>query len=173
MPTSFSGAEFAKALSEGTLRELIELSGMVKPIDGDQTAVLFSPNAGCESWTTIPVSMIDSVHFLTTARCRDHYHPLVNITLKQPHPENTEANVFAALLRSVSIQIESAQQETVEPPVLAPAKYHLHKSRMQAYNCFCSQNPDEGRNYERIGGPYDTYTQCEEVRRRDNTCTRQ
>jgi len=38
----YSGEEFAKALSTGTLKETLILTGMVKQAENDPTAIMFS-----------------------------------------------------------------------------------------------------------------------------------
>ena len=51
MAKTFTGADFIKALSEGTLKEPIVREGMAKFSDNDPTALHFSEGTGCTSWT--------------------------------------------------------------------------------------------------------------------------
>lgn len=153
MAMTFSGDEFAKALSEGTLKEPINLHGMVKHIEGEETAILFSQGTSCELWTRIPVAMIDSVHVEAMVPCHDHRHPFVTITLKQPHDDNEEANVFVSLLQSANVATVTPDYDDNQT-ALDPEPWYIHKSRVQAYSCFCSQTRDEGRNWQRLSGSY-------------------
>ena len=99
MPKSFSGADFVKALSEGSLREPIVKEGMVKPSENDPNSIQFSEGNTCQNWTKIPVEMIERVELLANIRCKDHQHPLVRLYLKEPPGENKVAAVLSELLR--------------------------------------------------------------------------
>jgi len=99
MAKSFTGTEFVKALAEGTLREPISLEGMVKKCESGTDAVLFAEGMSCLHWTRIPVEMIEEVDFISTVPCRDHEHPFVRLSLKEP-TNDVVAQVFADLLRN-------------------------------------------------------------------------
>lgn len=110
MAKSFTGAEFLKALSEGSLteaitkgaasksKEAITKEGMAKPDANDPTAILFSENTSTGSYARIPVEMIEKVDHLTGG----HKHPRVRLQLKVPPKENKLASAFAELLRNSS-----------------------------------------------------------------------
>ena len=112
MAQSFKPDDFLKSLMDGNLESALEKTGMVKPIEGDATALLFSQGTSCEFWTRIPISMISSVEYETMIQCREHQHPLVRLRLKQPDTVNAEANVLASLLRSAPVP---ASLNTVRP----------------------------------------------------------
>lgn len=52
----------------------------------------------------------------------------------------------------------------------APAKWYKWR-HVRTGNTFCSQNFDEGPDWERIGGPYDSRPQCEGVALAQFSCT--
>lgn len=106
MAMSFSGAQFAKALGEGPIRESIVRVGMAKK-DEKGTAILFSEGTACEKWISIPSELIEEVEVLTTVACKDHEHPLVSIRFKEPPKDNDAARVFA----------EMARQSTTHSPI--------------------------------------------------------
>ena len=100
MTQRFAPEDFVRALSEGNLANWIEKIGMVKAVEGEQTAIMFSEGTTCESWTKIPIAMIHSIEYETMIECRDHQHPLVRLKLNAPEDSNVTASVFASLLRS-------------------------------------------------------------------------
>lgn len=102
MPKSFSGADFVKVLSEGSLRDPIIKEGMVKPSEDACDSIQFSEGTTCQIWTKIPVDMIERVEFLSNIQCKDHQHPLVRLFLKEPPGENKAAAVLFELLRHSS-----------------------------------------------------------------------
>lgn len=94
---AYTGEEFAKALSDGTLKESIVRMGMVKPDAEDSTAILFA-ESGCGDWIKVPIDLIDEVTHLATAKCEDHEHPMVQIRFKEPEGSGA-ARLFADLAR--------------------------------------------------------------------------
>ena len=170
MPMTFNGDEFAKVLSEGTLQEPIALDGMVKPVEGDTSAIDFSQGTSCAHWTRIPVAMIESVEVHTTIACRDHSHPFVTLILKTPHAENAEANVLVSLLHAATIAHTTYDEEDEE--AFGPEPWYIHKSTRQAYSCFCSQTRDEGKYYKRLRGSYKNSVLCNKAIRKSKVCTK-
>jgi hypothetical protein len=98
MSKSFSGAEFIKALADGSLKPPIVLAGVTKFTECDPHAILFSQGTSCAFWTRITVEMIDKVDLITFVRCDDHEYPFVHICLKEV-ANNPAAEVLADLLR--------------------------------------------------------------------------
>jgi hypothetical protein len=98
MSKSFSGAEFIKALADGSLKPPIILDGVAKLAENDPHAILFSQGTSCAFWTRITVEMIDTVDLITLVRCDHHEHPFVRIRLKEA-ANNPAAAVLADLLR--------------------------------------------------------------------------
>jgi hypothetical protein len=106
MTKSYSGEEFAKALSEGSLRDSIVRVGMVKmPAQG--SGVILFAEGECTDWIEVPVELIEEVTHLSTANCRDHEHPLVAMRFKEPVGDPA-AQLFADLAR-----------RSAPPPVVA------------------------------------------------------
>jgi hypothetical protein len=114
---SLTPAEFVTELSSGALDAVppggLVLSGMAKPAEGNDQAILFAHGTSCTDWVEIPVAQIESVEVLRTVRCRDHAHPLVKLHLKAP--QSDEGMVFAALTRSLAGRV-GGQRRIVRRP---------------------------------------------------------
>jgi hypothetical protein len=108
MKQSFSGEEFAKALAEGSLKEPIILSGIVKPSE-DLQVILFSPGKSCQQWLLIPVEIIDKVEHQGKVPCRDHTYDYVRIFLKAVI-DGPVPNALLDLLRSYTQTVAQLQQ---------------------------------------------------------------
>ena len=117
-PRSMTPAEFVTELGSGALDAVpsggaLVLSGMAKPAEGNDQAILFAHGTSCADWVEIPVAQIESVEVLRTVRCRDHAHPLVKLHLKAP--QSDEGMVFAALTRSLAGRV-GGQRRIVRRP---------------------------------------------------------
>jgi hypothetical protein len=99
MPKFYEGAKFAEALSSGTFKQPIVLTGLAKQAENDNNAIMFAEGTLCQSWVKIPADMIDKVEYLATITCRDHEHPLVTLYLEDPPRQNPAAGALADLLR--------------------------------------------------------------------------
>ena len=97
--STLSPSEFFAKLDRNELASRFVLSGLIKGPDGGGSYVLFAFGTQCAVWRRIPLSIIEGIEYLTTIPCRDHSHPLVNISLKQPQSE--EASLFALLLNDM------------------------------------------------------------------------
>jgi hypothetical protein len=80
MKKVFSGEEFLKALSDGSLEGLVPglgLTGLVRPSPDEPKALQFSPQLlPCGVWVTLPTSMIERVEWLGKWPCRERaYDP--------------------------------------------------------------------------------------------------
>lgn len=93
---TYTGRAFADALSAGSLKHAIVRVGMVKRNEDDAKKLLFS-ESGCGRWIEVPIEQIDAVKHLSTSKCEDHEHPLVEIRFKEP--EDGAARLFADLAR--------------------------------------------------------------------------
>lgn len=122
MIKSFTGKEFAKALTDGTLNEPIVKIGMVKKDEGRSSAILFAEGFTCAHWIKIPLDLIEEVKHLSTIQCRDHEHPLVQISFKEP--ANQEARVFAQLARGISSRPSFAQTSAPASRSAARGVFH-------------------------------------------------
>jgi hypothetical protein len=96
---TYTGEAFAKALEAGSLRASIVRTGMVKRDAEDPKVVLFT-ESGCDGWIKVPIEMIEEVAHLSSARCKDHDHPVVQIRFKEP--DDGPARVFADLARAAA-----------------------------------------------------------------------
>jgi hypothetical protein len=91
----FDGDTLEAALINKTLAAAsVDLVGMVKASE-KQGYVGFS-KAGCESWIDLPVSMIERAVHRGSVSCRDHSHPLFEISLKEP--SDPQGKILLALL---------------------------------------------------------------------------
>jgi hypothetical protein len=92
---SFSGATLEKALKEGALAHTpASLIGMVKPAE-KSGHVSFS-QADCDAWVDLPIDMIDRADHVGQRPCRDHSHPIMRLTLREP--KDPEGRILSALL---------------------------------------------------------------------------
>lgn len=96
--TVFTGEELAKGLAEGGFKEPIVRVGMVKRAEDGAGTILFAMQ-GCGRWTSIPVELIAQATFLKNVPCKDHEHPLVMLTFKEPPAGDAAATLFAELAR--------------------------------------------------------------------------
>lgn len=117
--------QFLKDLAGNTLGR-IEHVAMVKPDDGKSGGLLVAVQPGCERWIPLPAAVIDRVEYLETARCKDHTHPLVRLTLRMPPEDNPIAVLFAELLfqqtKSAALSASSSADLSVLPSAqLAPS----------------------------------------------------
>lgn len=92
--------DFFEKLEKGELSAApVRLTGMVKKADGPEKAIRFAPGTNCAGWVTIPLDLIEGVEVLRTVPCRDHTHPFVKLTLKEPR--SPEGKALFALLGSM------------------------------------------------------------------------
>ena len=97
---NFTPSEFMERLARDdfSVAPPLVLTGMVKNAE-DENHLLFAFGFYCKDWIALPIEMIENIQWLASVPCKEHTHPLVNITIKEP--ESEEAKVFAALARSV------------------------------------------------------------------------
>jgi hypothetical protein len=96
----FTGAEFLKALSEEDVLDPIVKIGIIDRDATEGNALAFSEGTSGESWTNIPVDMIEKVEHIFDIRLRDRDFPLVELHFKEPSSDNLAASVLASLLRT-------------------------------------------------------------------------
>lgn len=96
MTKTYTGDEFVKALSEGSLKKSLILTGMVKKSD-ESNVMLFAPGTTCQNWVSIKASYIDEVKRLGSITCGDHLHEYVSIHLKDIN--DVEPTLFVDLLK--------------------------------------------------------------------------
>ena len=92
---SFSGASLEKALKEGGLTQTPALlTGMVK--SSEKSGHVSFSQSGCDMWVDLPTDMIESADHTGQRSCRDHSHPVMRITLKEP--KDPEGRILLSLL---------------------------------------------------------------------------
>jgi hypothetical protein len=91
----------------------LSVVGMVDDLDTDDGGIKFTTDPGCGRWVEVPTRMIDKLEFLQTVRCRDHAHPLVRLTLKEP--KSPDAKVFAALAANMATSPAMSAEEALRP----------------------------------------------------------
>jgi hypothetical protein len=96
---SFTPEEFVAKLRSGDLETStsLRLIGMVKEAD-DEQHLLFANGTSCETWTRLPLAMVEDIELGDMVPCQDHSHPLVRLRIKEPSSE--ESAVFAALAKA-------------------------------------------------------------------------
>jgi hypothetical protein len=114
---TYSPEEFLDKLQSDDLSLPLRLTGMVKQVEDDDTAILFAPGRNCANWVTIPLDVIENVEVVEIVTCKDHTHPLVNIQFKKPGSE--EALVFSSLARSLN-QLAGSSPPVVRSSVPIP-----------------------------------------------------
>ncbi|MFF9981999.1 hypothetical protein [Streptomyces erythrochromogenes] len=91
--------EFLRKLREGDLTPQIRIVGMVRSDEGDSDHILFSRE--CIDWIPIPVDMIQALEHLGSVQCKDHSHPLVAVTFREPG--SPEVRVFTRIFSSYQL----------------------------------------------------------------------
>lgn len=94
----FKPQEFVDKLRRNELTAPLTLTGIVKEAADDSTHLLFAFGTRCESWTSLPLDVIERIELLEHSTCGDHSHPLVHVTLKTP--PSPEIAAFASLLNA-------------------------------------------------------------------------
>ena len=101
---SYSGKDLEKALEEGTLTQnKTVIRGMVKP--SEKSGHISFTASGCNSWIDLPVDMIDDAVPEGNQPCRDHSHPVMRITLKEP--EDDQGQMLASLMAQTGNHISN------------------------------------------------------------------
>ena len=105
--------ELIRSLNEGEqLSPGVSLRGFVKSAEDDEH-ISFSPGTTCRTWISIPASIIGDVEVLGTRTCKDHEHPLVNITLLTP-----DDPVAAALYHLLEASTSTSPLTSLDPALL-------------------------------------------------------
>lgn len=108
MNKELTGSELVEALEEGNFDSSpIKLNGIVK--ESGKKEIKFS-QFSCENWVTIPISIIEKAEFKGHHSCKDHSHPIVQITLK-----NEVDNDYSKALSSLLKQVVEVSPETPAP----------------------------------------------------------
>lgn len=96
---AYTPEDFVAQLKSGEIEAStpFALMGMVKEA-GDSQHLLFASGTDCDTWTELPLSMIESIEVRDVVPCRDHTHPVVKLQLKEPGSD--EARAFASLAKA-------------------------------------------------------------------------
>jgi hypothetical protein len=100
--------DFLRSLVDEALLPRVRIIGMVKPKEDSADHLSFSRD--CTFWIHIPIDIVENIEYLGPAPCKDHSHPLVSITFKEPETE--EGKVFAQLI-STSRPPKMLREETL------------------------------------------------------------
>jgi hypothetical protein len=96
---SFTGESLEQALKDGTLDQSApSLVAMVK--QSEKAGHVAITASGCETWIDVPTAMLERVDRMGRQSCKDHSHPLMGITFKEPR--DPEARILLALLSQSS-----------------------------------------------------------------------
>src|SRR4051812_25771373 len=99
---ALTGQELVRALQQGRLERPIVVTGLVKE-EETQDHVLFSPSqVRTDTWISIPADRIAAARVVGRVQHGQHSHPLVVLELVEPDPDNSQACLYAALLRGMS-----------------------------------------------------------------------
>ena len=105
---SLTGAALEQALATGRFEQsAAHLTGMVKP-SGKPGHIAFTPS-GCDSWVDLPTNMIETAEHIGRQTCRDHSHPLFQLTLKEP--KDPQAKLLLALVAAGQRMVMADQWE--------------------------------------------------------------
>lgn len=119
---TFSGASLEEALREGTLtRSQAAITGMVKP--AEKKGHIGFARGGCDSWVDLPADVIEEAEQIGQRACREHSHPIMRITLKEP--EDATGKILLALLLQSE---ESPQIEGLNASARLPARIQESQS---------------------------------------------
>jgi hypothetical protein len=128
-PRNFTPEEFITKLKSDDLSAPLAFTGMVKEAEDDRH-LLFAGGTNCDTWTAMPLDMIERIEFGDVVSCRDHTHPLVKLFIKEPASE--EAKVFASLAKvQLSAQLRAASSGSQIPgPPPSPTLPHGMSGRL-------------------------------------------
>lgn len=109
---SFSGTDLERALAEGTLTQAqTPLTGMVKP--SEKSGHVSFTQAGCDTWVDLPTDMIERADQVGQRPCRDHSHPIMRITLKEP--KDPKGKILLALLTQAAPEAQHVDELRTYP----------------------------------------------------------
>jgi hypothetical protein len=91
-----SGVDFLTNLRSAGGSAMI-LTGMVKPAEDDEKAIMFARPGHCSDWVKIPADMVEHVDPHGPMACQGHTHHLASLHMKTPTSD--EARTFASLVQ--------------------------------------------------------------------------
>jgi hypothetical protein len=110
----FSPAEFVEQLVSEAFVPPVALSGWIKVDKQTKGSLQFSPEQSCDSWITVPLSLVASVEYLGMTRCEDHRHPVVNLHLAPP--ANDEMKALYSMLETMTAKARRLMRQSVSGP---------------------------------------------------------
>jgi hypothetical protein len=90
-----AGMDFLRELRSADSSAMV-LTGMVKPAEGDEQAIMFARPGQCSDWVRIPADMIEHADSHGPIACQGHTHRLASLHMKTPTSD--EAQAFANLV---------------------------------------------------------------------------
>ncbi len=134
-----TGEALEKALKDDSLtRHDVTLVGMVK--SGTEDGFISFTQTDCGSWIDIPTQMIEEAELVGRQSCKDHTHPIMSITLKEP--KNPEARVLYALLaqqiQSGQIDDSYAAESDSMPDTADIEPHHFHNVHINRHALSCT-----------------------------------
>lgn len=101
----FSGEEFAKALTDGSLHQSLVVEGFVRRSEINEAALSFSADPARQPRVDIPIELIEEVEHFPTIGGSAQGDQFVRIVLKEP-TNNALAKVFAELLKWIPSPVD-------------------------------------------------------------------
>ena len=101
-------------------------TGLIKRTN-DNKSVMLSAGTDCETWKTVPTSIIERVQFVTHLECRGRTYSLAHVFLKQPTTDEGRGFASVAQLNRATKAKPVATRESAPAPMasanvaLAPA----------------------------------------------------
>ena len=111
--STYNGADLENALrSDKFTKSSISITGMVKP--SEQKGYILFAQSNCDEWIAIPVKLINVAEYIGNTGCKDHSHPVMKISFKEPDSE--EGKVLLNLLHHAnrSFAANRKQQDVAE-----------------------------------------------------------
>lgn len=115
----FTPDEFLKRLNDNDFHRPPSMVGMAKQGATAKTISLSFLN--CENWVEFPLSIIKEVRFLRNVPCKDHSHPLVEVSFAKAASD--EGQALYSLLERLGGSFSPAQDisQFSAAPMLAPS----------------------------------------------------
>lgn len=110
---TYSPQEFFQKYQSEIVVEPYTLDGLIKPGNGPNTIQFgFVP---CETWIDVPVTLIDTISYITEVPCKDHKHPYVALAFAKSH--SPEITALIALMEALeTARRPKTPRITTQPP---------------------------------------------------------
>jgi hypothetical protein len=108
---TITASEMIHAMNQGTLNPPLVLTGMVKPVDASNGTFMFSAGVLCLNWVEIDADSVEHVEVLYTARCGDHSHPFVRLTMKMPDKGDKRVVSLSRIATHLNAELIAARSQ--------------------------------------------------------------